>query len=342
MPKVWNDADRDFNNYFVVQELFKGRMEQGPDSPTFTWNFKVDSSDNTVATETFDTDSINRINLLDKATQTYAIQKTHFAVDEREMSGGLGDYQILNHLDAQAADMMDGFARKNEIWWWTLPVAPNSTNRRPSGAPYYVVKSTSTAQQAFGFNGGNPSGYSSVAGLDRTDARFAGTKNGTFVYGALNDTDGLSKLDDAINKSGFKAPYPSKGEKQPNARYLLASHYTPWKTYQDLLGGVNDNRGTDMGKYKSAADGRVMYRSIPWTWVDALGNTESEAADTTEPIYGFDLSTWSFMKKGNWFMKTSKVSLANSHNIRVTWMDTIINYKCDAPRSNFVGHKATT
>jgi hypothetical protein len=342
LPNVWMDADRDFNNFFVVQELFKSRMTQGPDAPTFTWHFKVDSSDNTLATELFDNDSVNRINLLEKATQYYAVQKTHFAIDVREMSGGLGNYQVLNHLDAQASDMLDGFARKNEIWWWTLPVYPNTTNRKPSGAPYYVVKSTSTAQQAFGFNGSNPSGYSSVAGLDRTDATFEGTKNGAFVYGAINDSDGLSKLDDAINKSGFKPPYPSKGERVPAQRYKLASHYTPWKTYQDLLGGVNDNRGSDMGKYKATSDGSVFYRSIPWTWVDALTNSASEAYDSTEPIYGFDMSTWDFMKKGPWFMKKSEITTGNSHNLRVTWMDSIINYRCTSPRSNFVGHKATT
>jgi len=340
-PTMWNDADRDFNNYFVVQEIFKSRMEQGPNAPTFTWNFKVDSSDNTVATELFDSDSVNRINLLDKATQTYAVQKTHFAIDKREVMEG-SKYQILDHLEVQAADMLDGFARKNEIWFWTLPVAPNTTNRRPSGAPYYIVKSTSTAQQAFGFNGSNPSGYSDVAGLDRTNARFEGTKNGTFVYGALSDGDGLSKLDDAVNKSGFRAPYPHKGEDTPSQRYMLASHYTPWKTYQDLLGGANDNRGSDMGKYKASANGTVNYRGIPWIWVDALSNSASEAYDSTELIYGFDLSTWSFVKKGGWFMKQSEVTAGNSHNLVVTWQDTIINYKCRAPRSNFVGHKATS
>jgi hypothetical protein len=129
-------------------------MESGPDAPTFTHNFKVDESDNTVATELYDTDSLNRINLSAKGTVDYSLQKTHYVYDERESGvDGSDPSQILKHLDMQAADMMDGFAKKNNEWFLTLATAPNTTNAKPKGLPYWVVKSSSTASQDFGFNG---------------------------------------------------------------------------------------------------------------------------------------------------------------------------------------------
>lgn len=341
MPDVWNDASRDFNNNFVVQEFFKKRMETGPDAVTFTHNFKVDESDNTVATEIYDTDSLNRINLSAKGSVEYALQKTHYTYDEREAGVDTSDKtQILKHLDMQAADMMDGFAKKNNEWWWTLPTYPNSTNAKPWGAPYWVVKSTSTAAQNFGFNGSNPTGYSSVATIDRTAARYEKLKNGTFVYGSLNNSDGLRKLADAINKSTFKAPYDNKGEASTERRYILVSHYNPWMTYQDQLFGSNDNVGRDMGKYRS--DSSVVFRGIDWTWDSMLDNSDSPAYDSTEPIYGFDLNSWHSKKRGGWFMKKKTVELTNPHNLIVVWMDSIYNFACEKPRNNFVGHKATT
>lgn len=340
-PDIWTDASRSHNNYFVVSEFFKKRMETGPDAPTFTHNFKVDESDNTVATELYDTDSLNRINLSAKGTVDYSIQKTHYVYDERESGvDGSDPSQILKHLDMQAADMMDGFAKKNNEWFLTLPVAPNTTNAKPKGLLYWVVKSSSTASQDFGFNGSNPSGYSDVAGLDRTSASYAKLKNGTFVYGSLTNTDGLRKLADAINKSNFKAPYDNKGEASTERRYLLLSHYTPWMTYQDLLFGANDNIGSDMGKYRS--DNTIKFRGIDWTWDSMFDDSTSPAYDSVEPIYGIDLNSWHAKKRGKWFMKNKTVELSSPHNLVVVWMDSIYNFACVNPRTNFVGHKATT
>lgn len=342
MPGVWVDANRDFNNYFVVQELFKKRMERGGDSPSTTFRFKTDEADNTIATELFDTDSLNRVELFEKATVYYALQKTHFEIDVRE-SGvqGSDPKQILNHLDGLASDMMDGFAQRNEEWFFTLPTAPNSTNRKPLGLPYWVVKSTATTEEDFAFNGSNPSGYSDVAGLDRSTAAHSKLKNGTGVYVSLSATDGLKKLRTAVRKSNFRPPYDNKGEFRPDNRYMLISHDAPWETYQDLLFASNDNVGTDMGKYNPrSADASLYFRGIPWMWCSALSESTSSGYDADQPIYGLDMSSWKVRQRGDWFMKKKMVEMTNPHNVRVTWMDTILQYLCFSPRSNFVLHKS--
>lgn len=345
MAKTWEDASRGRQHYITADELFTQRRKRAPASEKCTWNYKVNSADNTVPDSFFKADSLNRIDLGQKGEVKWHFQKTHFMVDAREpamLSGS--ELQILDYLKMQESDMYDGFFEKNETWFWTLPTAPNdgtSGDPLPFGLPYWLVQSSTAA---FGFNGGHPTGYTTVGGLSRTT--YPKLKNGTFTYASMSSEDFGRKMSEAIDKCHFQPPKPM-GENVPSrSSYKLYSGYKAYQDYQDALFAANDNIGTDLGKYRGGAPnvalGQQHFRNIPWIWVPALTEVGGDARDLNEPVYGVNWDTFAVKSYHDFFMKRTKpIVLDDAHNTVVQWMDTGYQIYCTSPRSNFVGRAAT-
>lgn len=345
MANTWEDASRDYQHFVTADELFTKRRKRSPASERCTFNLKVDTADNTVPDSFFKADSLNRVDLGIKGAVNWHFQKTHFMADSREpalLSGS--ETQILDYMKMQESDMYDGFFKKNEDWFWTLPTGPNDGtigDPLPFGLPYWLVQSSTAA---FGFNGGLPSGYTDVGGVSSTT--YPKWKNGTFTYGSMSSEDFGKKISEAIDKCQFRAPKPM-GENVPSrSSYKLYSSYKPYQDYQDSLFNANDNIGTDLGKYRGGAPSSTVneqhFRGIPWIWVPALTEVGGTARDLNEPVYGVNWDTFEVKSYHDFFMKRTKpIVLDDAHNTVVQWMDTGYQIYNTSRRSNFVG-RATT
>lgn len=341
--KDWTDAVRPYQNHMVARELFTKRRIKGAPSERNTFNLKVKQSGNTKSSSLFSQDSINRVDLGIKGTTKWHLQNTHFVVDEREpafMSGSAT--QILDYLKMQEADMYDGFFQQNEEWAWTLPAANNDGSvydPLPLGFPYWLVQSPTAA---FGFNGGTPLNYSDVAGVDTT--MYPEFKNGTFTYNSIANGDFLKKCSEALNKCDFETPHPNDGENTPERKYGMSSSFTPWHDYQDVLYASNDNIGSDAGKYRGIPTNTVgmqYFMGVPWSWVAALGDPNSPAYDSNDPVYGINWDTFLVKTYGDLFMdRKEPIRLDQAHNTIVTWMDTGYQICCRSRRQNFVARRA--
>lgn len=346
-PNGWYDAARTYTNYIFATEIFamSGKVKDSPRSEQVTWNLKTKMTGNTRATSMFKKDPpINRINLGNKGSDKWAFMDTHMAFDLREpVFGGSSRTEILDYTKMHAVDMWDGLYESIEEWGWSLAAAPNDGSdgdKILNGIPRFLVPPAST--QDFGFTGLNPSGYSDVAGFDRTSSANAKLRNGGFRYTSVDDAE--RKLTDALNKCRFKSPYKgaaAAGERQIGTNYALYSSYKPWIDYQTSLYDFNDNIGPDRGKYRGKVSNELgvqYYRGVPWYWVDALTNTDSPARNTSEPIYGINWDTWEFKKYGDWWMKVNpEKTVVDSHNVVVTWVDNGGQLYCKSFRENFVG-----
>ena len=344
MANTWADAARPYQYYTTASELFTKRRKKGTVSEKCTFNLKVRNADNTVPDSFFKADSLNRVDLGIKGEVKWHLQKTHFLVDAREPAMNSGsEHQILDYLKMQESDMYDGFFEKNEEYFWTLPAAPNNGTTGdplPYGLPYWLP---SSATPEFGFNSPIPSGYSDVGNVDQ--ATYPKWKSGTFAWNSISNDDFCRKLSEAMDKCHFKPPKPM-GESVPSLDYCLYSTYKPYQQYQDLLFSINDDIGSDAGKFRGGSPsndpGTQSFRGVPWKWVPATTEVGGTARDLNETIYGVDWSTFEVKTYGDWFMKRSKpITLDDAHNSVVQWMDTGYQIYCRSLRSNFAGRQVT-
>jgi len=345
--KEWADLARDYQHFITAEELFSKRVERAPASEKCTFNVKHAKAENTVADSFFKADSLNRIDLGTKGTVKWHFQKTHFMVEKREPAmRSKSKTQILDYLKMQESDMYDGFFEANEDWFWTLPTAPNdgtAGDPLPFGLPYWIVQYTTTAP--FGFNGGNPSGYTSgAAGL--AVATYPKWKNGTALYASMSDSDFVAKLSESFDKCHFRAPRGGFGEKVPDRKYSLCSSYKPFQDYQHHLYGSNDNVGSDAGKYRGGTPGNELgnqvFRGVDWEWVPALSLVGGDARDLNEPVYGINWDTFRVKNYDGLFMERSgPIELNMQHNTIVQWMDSAYQIICNNRRANFVLAAAT-
>ncbi len=289
------------------------------------------------------TDAPARGNLVIKGSTKMSFADTNMVVNALEPAfGSGGEEEVLNYLDLQYQNMQDGFIEfLDDTLFQLQPVGmdPPAWNT----IPYWVVPGSATD---FAFGGGNPSGYSGVAGLDRTTNANAGLRNGTFKFSSVDPFDFGKKASEAIQKSGFK-PYITVGksraqEEVAEQQFAFFSDFTLYQEYQDYFQSpsVNEPYGTDMSKGrggKGASPNQFM--SMNWNYVpDKLVNGTETAVIGDRYFYGLDLSTWELNPYGEWFMKEMKdVRMSDNHNEYVTYMDTGLQLVCRNPRANFVG-----
>ena len=91
-------------------------------------------------------------------------------------------------------------------------------------------------------------------------------------------------------------------------------------TFRRQLQASNDNLGMDV----AAFSGVVVVRSTPLIWVPALDNTESEAYDATNPIYGVNWKKFRyFFKSGRNMLKLPPKPAARQSMVRAVLIGSL-------------------
>lgn len=340
----WRNRSRKYQRCPAYAE-FEARKTDGDPSPTLTWDVKVDQYSNREYDSYYGKDSLNREDVMAKATTRFSMQKTHYLLDRREpamLSGSAT--RIYNHIDVQRANMYDAYIEDNEEDYWKNPTAPNDGTAgdvQIFGIPHYITSSGATS--TFGHNGGNATGYSLTAGLDKSVAEL---KNGNATFTDMETLDDV--LNDALDLSYFDPPYKGSaalGEITPDMNYVLWSTRKWFTNYTKYLNTLNDNHGRDAGKFRgelTKTGGVVHYRGVPWHWIPAISKVTSPVRDLNESVYGLDLSTWEIKTQGGiWMEMTDMLRIDDAHNVFKVCMDTICQLICKDFAANFVLTQAT-
>ncbi len=341
----WRNRSRKYQRCPAYSE-FTSRKKDGEASATFTWDIKTTQYSNREYDSLYGKDSLNRENVMSKATSRYSMQKTHYLLDRREpamLSGQTS--RIYDYIDVQKANMHDANIEDNEEDMWRATVGPNDGTAgdiQVFGIPHYITATGATS--TFGFNGGEASGYDRTAGLEK-DVN-AGLKNGNGTFTSMDELDDL--LNDAMDLSYFDPPYKGSaalGETTPDMSYVLWSTRKWYKEYSKYLYTMNDDIGRDAGKFRgelSKTGGTMHYRGVPWSWIPAISKVSGTVRDLSESVYGLDLSTWSFMTQGGiWEQPTELLRVDDAHNVYKQFLDTISQLVCEDFQANFRLTQAT-
>src|SRR3990167_4188128 len=133
-----------------------------------------------------DSDAVSNIDVMDQLTVDWVHAETHWVlIYQTDILMNSGKSSIVDTIKMKRASSLIAFVEMLEEKAWGSP--PSSSNKvLPWGLKYWVVTNATT-----GFNGGAPSGHTTVGGVSLTDS--PNFKNYTAQYTTANKTDLVSK-----------------------------------------------------------------------------------------------------------------------------------------------------
>ena len=245
-------------------------------------------------------------------TTNYAFERTEVAINRKPA-------RIVNLVKSRRVDALTSLAELMEGNFWQGITALDS-EVDPYGLNYWITRSATE-----GFNGGNPTGFSSgCAGL--SSSTYPRYSNWTAQYTSVTKEDLIRKMRKAARQTKFKPPVP-----QPT--YNTGDNYGFYTNdpviglLEEALEAQNDNLGNDV----ASKDGQVMFHRRPVQWVPYLDD------DSTNPIYGIN---WGVMKviflSGEYMVENKPKQSATQHKVYEVFVDLTYNLICRDRRRNFV------
>jgi hypothetical protein len=253
---------------------------------------------------------------------------THnWSFDRREVSMNSGDPKALIYkiVDPRRIGAMIQIAQGLEESAWTLAAVDDEMT--PWGVPNWIVKNASE-----GFNGGAPAGYTTVAGLNPTT--YPKWKNYSGTYANVSKADLVKKMRKAHNLLNWQSPVDIKDFRKGSGMDLRFYMGIDELLELETLGEQqNDNLGQDL----ASMDGMITFRRHPTVYIPYLD------ADTDNPIYGIDHSTFHpVILKGEFLRESEpeKMTGAGMHNTWSVFVDLTINFMCIDRQRNMVLYQA--
>ena len=251
--------------------------------------------------------------------------KTAYAFDLREEAINSGDpEQIVDLIAARKQAAMGALAVLMEENGWGTP-SDSSDELTPYGIPYWVVKNSSE-----GFNGGAPSGFTEVGGLNPTT--YSNWKNYTGTYANITKDDAIRTMRKAALLTSFKTPLksPAYDTSGISDRYQIYVNEDTYLTMAEIGEAQNDNLGKDI----ASMDGIVVFHKNPIIFVPYLDN------DTDDPIYMINWGVMSIATLNNWVLRENVREDATRNNVVKVDTDLVWNVVCENRRLQTVLYKA--
>lgn len=317
----WTDLTTDLQDYPAVNQLMKKKKVDFLGGTNIQWNVMVDHNNSARFVGLGSVDVVNQQDVMKTAEIPWRHVTANWSIEERVIAMNRGDeYRVIDLVKTARISGMVALVKLLEERFWQKPTDSTDTVNI-FGIPYWCVPSATE-----GFNGTNPSGFTSGAGglSSTTYPRWA---NYTARYVSVTKTDLLRKLRRAMTKTQFKAPVdmPQYGNSISRGLY---TNYDVVGPCEELLEAQNDNLGNDL----ASKDGKCVFRGVPLTDVPYLDD-----GDTTNPVYGLDWNTMKPVCMRGEFMKEMGPKIAPRQHRTLEWfVDISMNLECRDRRKQFV------
>lgn len=195
-------------------------------------------------------------------------------------------YDLLNMrragAETRAAELIEGYS-------WSKPTDDTDVIS-PYGIQNYITRSATE-----GFNGGNPSGFTSGVILNSTTYPRWG--NYTYQYTNVTKDDLVTALRKAAELTHFQSPVLNV--KEIRDQTIRRGWYMPYSVKGSLV-KLAQNQNMNLGADVAALDGETIFLGAPLNVVPTL------ESDIQNPIYGIDWTTMSFRFLQGWMGKEDK------------------------------------
>jgi len=270
------------------------------------------------------------VNVMKKLTIGWCHTAADYGVLREQLLAAKGDStKLIDHIKGQRMTTQVDLAAMIERAFWE---APSSTDDRiPYNAAYYIVPITGaqvTAGTGAGaFQGQNPTGFSTVAGIDGSDSTYSRWRNWNSVAAASDgsytndDEDRLGRMFRHLN---FEAPATAEDLSKPafqNRRMYL--NETSLQNMERAAKNQNANVGWDL----AYAQGRTTFKGMPLKWIPSLDTYR--ACWGYYPIIMLNFAyLYPVVRREVFFNQSTYPATAEKPDLTVTWVDVDYNIIC--------------
>jgi len=270
-----------------------------------------------------DTDVYNWEDILTQLTVVWCRLNDNMMWERRQLLENRGEARVNDVIKPQRVAMMLRIAKSLESGFFGAPDA--SDTKKPWGLNYWIVKNATT-----GFNGGLPSGFSTVGGVNITT--YPTFKNYTAQYTSVSKSDLIKKMRTGHRATNWRSPYKtSQMESEFGARRQIFMNEETISSFEDIGEAQNENLGRDV----ASMDDRIAFKRHPLIYIEYLDD------DTTDPVYMTDIETIKpIVLKGDYLRESDAHSLVPlKHNTFAVDVDLSVNFVCVNRRANAVFSK---
>jgi hypothetical protein len=306
----WTDLTSDYQHHVAFRQLMRrSRVEFV--GYGIQWDVMVAHNDSAQNVGLFNVDNVNIPDVMQQATVAMRGTTANFGFDLAEPDMNAGAAQIVNLVATRRAASRISFAEKFEQNFWQKP-ADSTDKVKPFGVAYWIVYNATT-----GFNGGNPTGFTSGAG-GLSSTTYPRWRNFSGQYTDVTKTDLIRKAREGATKTNFIPPIDVPDFNTGN-QYGWYTNYAVLGKMEELLESQNQNLGNDL----ASKDGRTMLASAPVVYVPYLDGA------TGDPLFGINWGVFKTAFLRGWFMRETGVAPApNQHTVMVAHTDSRYNFKC--------------
>jgi len=243
----------------------------------------------------------------------------HWAWERREALFQRGAHKIWDVIKVRKAIGMGSLAKLMEEQFFGTPTSSTNT-LDVLGIFHWVPKATALTE---GFNGGIPSGFTDVAGLDPTTINYSAYNAG---YTDISDADLLEKVRTSYYSTDFESPID--GGDYRNGRGQTMRHYTNKTVHQKLTAiarGQNDNLAGELFAYRNG----VTFNG------NAVQRIAQLDADTSNPWLCLNFDTIDLaVLDGDYMTETPAMRVPGVHNMIAGYGDITWCLYCRDRRRN--------
>ena len=314
----FEDYSTSIQRYEVMPRLIKENRKIVTSGTSIKRNVMMGTSNSAEMVQLYGTDSTSTPQLMQVADIPWRHMSSWYQWERREILFNRRPSQIVDIMMTRRHANVIAQAELFETQFFSKP-ADSTDTLNSYGYPMWIVANNGAA----GFNGGNPSGFTSgVGGL--SSSTYTAYANYTSGYTNVTKDDAVAKGNTLLRAIDWQIPddYPSYSAAMQDLRVLV--NETTFSSAQRLLELQNDNLGGNLSPFQN---------NVSWTNRIPMVLCRKLDADSANPFVFMDYSCWEVIfLEGDEMVEDGPNQVPNQHNVFRTFVDSSFNFLCNNRR----------
>lgn len=275
----FEDMASELQRYTALPMLLNKSRIQEKTGHGIRFNMMVGQGTNARNADLNEVDVVVLPNNLDFGFVDFRLTQTAYGVSLIEMAANQGAEQLMDIVKTRRMAEWLGMAELMEKNWWGKP-SGSTDLKTPYGVYYWVVPNATK-----GFNGQNPAGLSTIAGLDSSTVADGRWANYTDTFAEATKDDMIDALSEAAFETGWMSPMPFPTAAGGGSDTVLYMNYRTWNRFNRSGEAQNENLGKDV----DSMAGKVVFQGhtlmpVPY-FKDSANWDQDIPGGGTDPIY---------------------------------------------------------